>query len=366
MNFTTSLKGNLEFVFKHSNHNIRFCGEVADLLDKLRSSRKEYCKSITKISQEFQKKLEDDALYGTTKEAVCQLLTSVLEEADGQMKTVEVLTNSIEEFKNKTKEIEKAAKGVRQDAETRTKDVEKCKDATKKEKDKFVKCHKDVTSMLSDIEKSKTANAPEKKIKSLEEKRDHLKEKEEEQNKVYVTSVETTNKRIKHFFDVDQIEILELYNKFEVNYLEQMKEILKNFSESLASIPVIVKESMEKYNDKASHINSSEDVVTFCKIHKTSCRTPTYVPVIDADGLIIKQEGALNERRNDDPEGMERVFLTCTVVHDFIAEGPEEMNVKKGDTIIVSEKHENGWWYATNKENATVGFVPETFVKDVN
>ncbi|EDR25363.1 hypothetical protein EDI_340610 [Entamoeba dispar SAW760] len=366
MNFQTTLQGNLEFVFKHASHDVKFAGDLAELLDKLRSTRKEYCKNMVKIAQEFQKHVENECLYGTTKEAVTQLLTSVFEEADGQMKTVEVLTTSIDNFKSKMKEVEKSAKAVRQDAENKIKDVEKCKDATKKERDKFVKCHKDLVSAESDIEKGKANNLIDKKIKSLEEKRDHCKEKKEDQNKIYTNSVETTNKRIKHFFDVDQNEILDCYNKFEVAYLEAMKEILKNFSNSLASIPEVVKQSMDKYNEKASSIDPQKDIVTFCDSNNTYCHTPTYLPLYDADGLIIKQEGALNARRSDDPKGMERVFLTCTVIKDFEAEGPEEMSVKRGDTVIVSEKHLSGWWYASNKETAKAGFVPMTFLKDTN
>lgn len=366
MSFRNDLKGNLEFVFKHASHNVRFAGDVADFIDKLRSARKEYCKTIAKLGQDFQKHVDAECLYGTTKDAVEQLLASVQEEAEGQMKAVETIATSIEAFRAKIKDVEKGAKSVRQDAESRMKELEKTKDATKKERDKFVKYHKEVTSAEAAIEKGKADGLPEKKIKALEEKRDHYVQKREDQNEVYKTSVETSNKRIKHFFDEDQTEILDMFSNFEVTYLAATSDVLTGFSQALAAVPDVVRASIDKFNEKTGGINTADDLAGFCKANQTGCQTPTYLPLMDASGIIIKQEGALNARRSDDPAGMERVFLTCEVIRDFEAEGPEEMSVHKGDMVIVSEKHPSGWWYASNKATAKAGFVPSTYVRDTN
>ncbi|KAL7722306.1 Variant sh3 domain containing protein [Entamoeba marina] len=287
MSFQTNLMGNLEFVFKHASHNIKFSTEMAEFFDKIHQS-----------------------CYGTVKTTLEQLLKSLQLEAEGQMKVAETLSEAIEEFKAQIKDVEKGSKALKQDADLRLKEVDKCKDGTKKEKDKFLKYHKELESAISAIKKGETDGVVEKKMKTLEDKRDHYKEKEDDQCKVYTTSVETTN--------------------------------------------------------KPKTLSPNDDVVTFCEENDTARRTPSYLPVVDASGLILKQEGALGLRRADDPKGLERVYLTCQTTHDFTGETPEELDIKKGDIIIVSEKHQSGWWYATFKETGKGGFVPETYVKDLN
>ena len=366
INFQNCLQGNLEFVFKHCSHDIKYSNELIDLLDKLRSTRKEYCKNIIKITQEFQKLADHECLYGQTKQAVCQLLVSVQEEADGQMKTVDVLSQSIEEYRTKMKEIEKSSKSYREDCEKRVKEIEKVKENAKKEREKFVKIQKDLKDQEKEIEKGKQSNIKEKKLKEMEEKRENIIKKKEEQRGVYTNYVETSNKRIKTFFEKDQIEMLEMYNKFEVSYVDATKELLNKYAQSMVNIPGIIKEATEHFTSKSEQIDTQNDIKTFCSMNNTYCHTPTYIPIFDEFGVIVKQEGALGLRREDDPKDMERVYLTCEVLKDFVAEGPEEMSVSKGEIIVVAEKHGNGWWYATNNETKKGGFVPSTYLKDLN
>ncbi|KAL7712215.1 Variant sh3 domain containing protein [Entamoeba marina] len=319
MSFQTNLMGNLEFVFKHASHNIKFSTEMAEFFDKIRSHRKEYYKTINKTCQDFTKKLEDQSCYGTVKTTLEQLLKSLQLEAEGQMKVAETLSEAIEEFKAQIKDVEKGSKALKQDADLRLK------------------------------EKGETDGVVEKKMKTLEDKRDHYKEKEDDQCKVYTTSVETTNKRIKHFFDIDQIEILGLQERFEKSYLESVEQLIGAYSESISTLPDTQKQSIDEFNEKAKTLSPNDDVVTFCEENDTARRTPSYLPVVDASALGL--------RRADDPKGLERVYLTCQTTHDFTGETPEELDIKK---------HQSGWWYATFKETGKGGFVPETYVKDLN
>lgn len=366
LTFSNSLLGNLEFVFKHCSHDIRYANDLMEFLDKLRSARKEYSKSILNISQHYQKLADHECLYGQTKQAFSQLLVSIQEESDAQMKTVEVLSSSMEEYKTKMKELEKTSKCFRDESEKKVKEIEKCKETAKKEREKFVKYHKDLKDQEKEIEKGKQQNLAEKKMKALEDKKENIIKKKEEQREVYKNYVETANKRVKHFFDKDQIEILENYNKFELVYLDATKEILSSYSNSLTTAPDVIKESSSKFVEQCKEIETSKDISTFCTLNNTYCHTPTYIPLFNEVGEIIKQEGALGLRRDDDPKDMERVYLTCEVMKDFESEGPEEMSVKKGEIIVVAEKHGNGWWYATNNETKKGGFVPSTYLKDLN
>ena len=67
------------------------------------------------------------------------------------------------------------------------------------------------------------------------------------QREIYKNYVETSNKRIKNFFEKDQIEMLEMYNKFEISYVDATKELLNKYAQSMVDIPTIIKEATEHF-----------------------------------------------------------------------------------------------------------------------
>ena len=365
MSFQENLMGDLKMVHDHLKKDITFGKDVIDFVTTLRSNRKDTISSLTKAVNDFQKKMDSESCYGGTKEALGQLIESVKKECEGQQKIVDELSAFIDEFKGKMKEIDKGLSTVKSDEEKRMKEIEKNKKAALSERDKYMKYHKEVESAENAVTKAKTDGLSPEKIKSLEEKVVHYQTKKDEQSKVYATAIDTANKRIKTFFYEDQIEFLGIYGEQEKVYVNSMNALLKGYMSTIKEYPQTMDETIKSLDEKVGNVNVEGDIAQFCDDHDTACRTPTYLPIYDTKGLIVKQEGALGLRRSDDPKGMERVCCTVKVIHDFNAEGKEELSVKRGDIVLVSEKHRGGWWYATYKDSGKGGFIPETYVKDV-
>ena len=50
-------------------------------------------------------------------------------------------------------------------------------------------------------------------------------------------------------------------------------------------------------------------------------------------------------------------------VDDYTKEDDTGLSLKRGDTVLVRDKAESGWWYATHATSRAEGWVPSTFLK---
>uniref|UniRef100_A0A8C5R963 Nitric oxide synthase trafficking n=1 Tax=Leptobrachium leishanense TaxID=445787 RepID=A0A8C5R963_9ANUR len=67
--------------------------------------------------------------------------------------------------------------------------------------------------------------------------------------------------------------------------------------------------------------------------------------------------------RNDSPaESSSQDISSCTVLYPYEAQTEDELQLKKGDCIVVHHKDEDGWWYGTL--NGRKGYFPSTYVNE--
>eukprot|EP01091_Cochliopodium_minus_P001795 TRINITY_DN11769_c0_g1_i1.p1 TRINITY_DN11769_c0_g1~~TRINITY_DN11769_c0_g1_i1.p1 ORF type:complete len:228 (+),score=59.38 TRINITY_DN11769_c0_g1_i1:16-699(+) len=60
---------------------------------------------------------------------------------------------------------------------------------------------------------------------------------------------------------------------------------------------------------------------------------------------------------------IERIPITCYSISEFKG-NPEErhLSMKKGDEILIYDRHKSGWWYGYSVNNKEFGFLPYTFL----
>ncbi|KAM8933490.1 nostrin [Pelodytes ibericus] len=54
---------------------------------------------------------------------------------------------------------------------------------------------------------------------------------------------------------------------------------------------------------------------------------------------------------------------SCTAVYPYEAQREDELNLKRGDQVIIHQKDEEGWWYGT--VNGKKGYFPASYVNDI-
>lgn len=114
---------------------------------------------------------------------------------------------------------------------------------------------------------------------------------------------------------------------------------------------------------------------------------PEDIPIEDANGNILFEgntsstsvmqpmrttpaadttEASAETQPADEPaqDGMEKVNIHVKALYDYDAEAESELTIKEGETLLITEKHSSGWWYATNSVGQS-GFVPENYVEVV-
>jgi hypothetical protein len=53
------------------------------------------------------------------------------------------------------------------------------------------------------------------------------------------------------------------------------------------------------------------------------------------------------------------------VAFDYIADGPDELSIKKGQLLKIIDRpaDENGWWRAQLDGTTVIGFIPSNYVE---
>ena len=57
------------------------------------------------------------------------------------------------------------------------------------------------------------------------------------------------------------------------------------------------------------------------------------------------------------------VLGQATVMHDFIGEYHNELDLFVGNTVDILEQDESGWWRGRVEGQTRIGFFPSTFVQ---
>ena len=89
-----------------------------------------------------------------------------------------------------------------------------------------------------------------------------------------------------------------------------------------------------------------------CKAHNVNLEV-THPP----PSPLVDDFEALSDSSDDE------MSFKALVLYDYNAKNEGELSIKAGDVVIVSEKDDSGWWYATL--NGKEGFIPSNYTKKI-
>ncbi len=57
------------------------------------------------------------------------------------------------------------------------------------------------------------------------------------------------------------------------------------------------------------------------------------------------------------------ISVEAVVLYDYVAQEPDELNLKKGDIITKIQTNDGGWWEGTLSKDGKRGLFPDNFVR---
>ncbi|KAL7719737.1 Variant sh3 domain containing protein [Entamoeba marina] len=362
MSFAENLIDGLDVVYKHSTNNTKSFASIVKFLNLMASQRKDYIKTITKTIQDFrQKKLgqSNSLYYGTVKDALETYLNALEEDLNKETQITNALQLTAKDFDNQIKELDKQSKQLIIDGNKLTKDVEIQKDVLKKDKDKFIKSSKDAES-------ASVAKVQLKKAKDADSN--------------YRTCVQTTNDHIKNYYCSQQPNLLSQFQAFEETCINSLKDVLNRLGLAYSALPDATTKFVDCVRSKFDAINPDSDINTFATTKATNGHPPEDIPIEDSNGNILFEGGNNNnsisasytpttsisvsqpEIQEDTNDGLVKVTVNVRALYDYNADAESELSIYENETLIITEKHSSGWWFATNSQGQS-GFVPENYVE---
>ncbi|EKE37918.1 hypothetical protein ENUP19_0266G0008 [Entamoeba nuttalli] len=391
MSFAENLIDGLDVVYKHSQNNTKAFGDFKDFLVKMANARKDYAKSMLRMVQEFRQKRicgQTTLYYGTVKDALETYLNALEEDINKDTAITNVLSTSAKVFENDIKELEKQSKGLISDGNKMTKAIESQKDVLKKEKEKFIKLYKEAEAATAAVEKAmQDPSTKVNKMQQLTSKKETAIEKAKEADSNYRACVQLTNDRIHDYYNSQQPNLLSQFQAFEETCINTLKDLLNKFGLAYTALPDAANKFVDFTRSKFDAIDADADINTFATTKATNGHMPDDIPIEDANGNVLF-EGASNSIQshptqntqftssvtetttitnaedNSQPaqDGLEKCNINVKALYDYTAEAESELTITEGETLVITEKHSSGWWFATNSQGQS-GFVPENFVE---
>ena len=349
--------------------------------------RKDYTKKMISQVQEFRQKkvcCQNSLFYGTVKDALETYLNAIEEDLNKENAITTVFTTSLKEIDTTVKDLEKQSKQLITEGNRMTKAIESQKETLKKEKEKFVKLSKDAEAAGQACEKAmQDTSTKMNQAQKLAQKRDNMIEKAKEANNSYRNCVEETNNKIHDFYNSQQPNLLSQFQNFEETSISAFKGILNKYALAFNVLPDAANKFVEFTKSKFDAIDPESDINTFATTRATNGHMPEDIPIEDANGNILfegnsnssnysfNQASAPQQQQpqpvsEEDDGGNESGMQKCNVhvkaLYDYTAEADSELSIREGETLVITEKHASGWWFATNI-NGQSGFVPENFVE---
>ena len=101
--------------------------------------------------------------------------------------------------------------------------------------------------------------------------------------------------------------------------------------------------------------------------HRRRQAIPTLLQTLPVQGSSSKAQAMLNAVRKAAKERKGKHTRLCRVVHDFVAEGPEELSLRAGDEVQCHQKQQDGWWFGVivDGDRPRGGLFPGAYVEEL-
>ncbi|KAL7714367.1 Variant sh3 domain containing protein [Entamoeba marina] len=383
MSFAENLIDGLDVVYKHSTSNVKSYNDIIKFLNNMAANRKEYTKNLSKTIQDFrQKKLSGQTThyYGTVKEALESYLNALEEDLNKETQITNALQLTAKDFENQVKELEKQSKSLIAEGNKITKDIDTQKEVLKKDKDKFIKHSKEAESASVAVEKAmQDPSTKVNKMQQLTQKKESAIEKAKESDSNYRSSVQTTNERVKDHYLSQQPNLLSQFQAYEETCINTLKDVLNRLGLAYSALPDAATKFVDFVRSKFDSIDPDTDINTFATTKATNGHPPEDIPIEDSNGNVLFEGGSTSgmtsshepnvqmsisqpEVVEEPSSGLEKVNFNVRALYDYTADAESELTMYENETLIITEKHDSGWWFATNSQGQS-GFVPENYVE---
>ena len=117
----------------------------------------------------------------------------------------------------------------------------------------------------------------------------------------------------------------------------QKQAIAKNIDSHYSTETVSDNASdMQNTGEKQFMFQSSNNIPTQCQVNKK--------PTLKNQKSLLLSQSKLDSTYYDPYDIPNHILFTVRGVYDYDATAPEELNIKRGQLIPVTQTHEDGWW----------------------
>ena len=373
-------------VTKKTSRSLEGLKGLQGLMKQLNELFHKFSSDTASVCAKYKAKHAQD-LEGTVKASLLALVDAIESAVvDPHQLLAEQFNTAQKELASFHKEHEKTRKKLLADAASARKDYDSALAALKKARDAYCKAAKDAASQRQSASKS-----PEKASKAQA-----AEEKAKSADKAYGDQLVDTNDRQHRYYTAEQPALLAQVQQWEEDRVEFVKRQVQALAQRLgeADMSAHWQKLVSTAGSCAQDIDAKADMETYAQSIDTKVGVPSDIgyepapegPSIGAPAALSTHGGASGSSSSSASSSYAAAAASSaaaapaaapasggeskgegegeeyTALYDYEPANPEEMAMKEGEALRITDKDDSGWWYAVAADGRE-GYVPASYVQ---